>query len=175
MIRRRAAFSLTFSLTLASAGAMALALTSGLSGCGFALRRPPPMPFARIALRQFPPRSGVAEALSTALRGSCEIVDDPRKADVVLVAHQDRFTRTLVASSAAGQVREVQLRVLFHFHIETSQGRILAPRAEMMLSRDLTYNESAALAKELEEAQLVREMQADIALQLARRLASLSV
>jgi len=92
-----------------------------------------------------------------------------------LVAHEDRTTRTLVASSAAGQVRELQLRVFFHFHIETAQGRLLAPLSEMLLSRDMTYNESAALAKELEEAQLIAEMQNDVALQVMRRLASLTL
>ncbi len=146
-----------------------------LGGCGFQLRRPPPLPFRRIALQQFAPRSGVAAALTAALKGTCEVVQDPRAAEVVLVAHQDRTTRTLVASSAAGQVRELQLRVFFHFHIETAQGRLLAPLSEMLLSRDMTYNESAALAKELEEAQLIAEMQNDVALQVMRRLASLTL
>lgn len=132
------------------------------------------MPFRRIALRQFAPRSGVFEAIKTALRGQCEVVDDPAKADVVLVALLDRNTRTLVASSASGQVRELQLRVLFNFQMETPQGRVLAPMVEMVLSRDMTYNESTALAKEWEETQLVREMQTDIALQVLRRLSSLS-
>lgn len=154
----------------------ALGATGGLlTGCGFELRRAPPMPFRRLALKQFAPRSAVAAALTAALRGECEIVGDLRQADVVVVAQQDRFVRSLVASSAAGQVRELQLRVIFHFHIETAQGRVLVPLTEMMLSRDMTYNESTALAKELEEAQLIREMQNDIAAQLVRRLASLTL
>ena len=154
--------------TLSAAGGL-------LTGCGFQLRRAPPMPFRRLALKQFAPRSAVAAALSAALRGECEIVGDPRQAEVVVVAQQDRFVRSLVASSAAGQVRELQLRVIFHFHIETAQGRLLVPLTEMMLSRDMTYDESTALAKELEEAQLIRDMQNDIAAQLLRRLASLTL
>lgn len=163
--------ALALCATLAALGAAGGLLT----GCGFELRRAPPMPFRRLALKQFAPRSAVASALTATLRGECEIVGDPRQADVVVVAQQDRFVRSLVASSAAGQVRELQLRVIFHFHIETAQGRILVPLTEMMLSRDMTYNESTALAKELEEAQLVREMQNDIATQLLRRLASLTL
>jgi LPS-assembly lipoprotein len=42
-----------------------------------------------------------------------------------------------------------------------------------MQQRDISYNESAALAKETEEALLYRDMQSDIAQQIQRRLAAL--
>jgi LPS-assembly lipoprotein len=37
----------------------------------------------------------------------------------------------------------------------------------------MTYNETQALAKELEEAQLVRDMETDIARQVVRQLSTL--
>jgi LPS-assembly lipoprotein len=39
--------------------------------------------------------------------------------------------------------------------------------------RDMTYNETDALAKELEEGQLVRDMEADIARQVVLQLSTL--
>jgi hypothetical protein len=41
------------------------------------------------------------------------------------------------------------------------------------VARDLSYSETAALAKEHEEAELFREMQADVVLQVLRRLATI--
>lgn len=144
-----------------------------LAGCGFQLRRPPPMPFARIALQGFEPRSPLAEALRRALRDVAEVVAAPQQAQVVLVAMQDRTDRSIVASTATGQVRELQLRLQFGFRVVSPDGTTLAAPAQLVLARDMSFSETAALAKELEEAQQLREMRADIASQVLRRLASL--
>jgi LPS-assembly lipoprotein len=41
--------------------------------------------------------------------------------------------------------------------------------------RDISYNESYALAKETEEAQLYRDMQSDVVQQILRRLAAVKL
>jgi LPS-assembly lipoprotein len=43
------------------------------------------------------------------------------------------------------------------------------------VSRDLSYSETAALAKEFEEATLYGEMQSDVVAQVLRRLAAVNV
>jgi len=48
---------------------------------------------------------------------------------------------------------------------------LIAPD-ELLLKRDLSYTETAALAKELEEAELYREMQSDVVALVLRRLAA---
>ena len=58
---------------------------------------------------------------------------------------------------------------------QTGSGRELAAPAELMLVRDLSTNESQALAKQHEEAQMLRDMQADIVQQIMRRLAAVTV
>lgn len=153
--------------TLASAAALA-----SLAGCGFQLRRPQPMPFARIALQGFEARSPLAEALRRALRDVAQVVAQPQQAQVVLVAMEDLTQRSIVASTATGQVREIQLRIQFGFRVSTPEGTPLAAPAQLVLARDMSYSETAALAKELEEAQQLREMRADIVGQVLRRLAS---
>ena len=57
------------------------------------------------------------------------------------------------------------------FRLATPGGRELIPATELLLSRDMSYSETLALAKEYEEAQLLRVMQSDIVAQLMRRLA----
>ncbi len=69
-------------------------------------------------------------------------------------------------------MREVQLRVHFEFRLSAPGGRDLLPAATLALSRDMSYSETFALAKEQEEAALYRSMQSDIVAQVLRRLAA---
>ena len=91
---------------------------------------------------------------------------------MVLEALADARERSVVASTAAGQVRELQLRARLNFRLRTPAGKELIPATEILLSRDMSYSETVALAKEQEEAQLFRAMQSDIVAQVMRRLAA---
>ena len=148
---------------------------AALSGCGFGLRRPPRLSFAGIALTGFAERSPLAEELRRQLGQQVQVLAAPDKADVVLQAIDDLREKSVVASTAAAQIREFQLRLRFNFRAVTPAGRELIPRAELLLSRDLSYSEVQALAKEQEEADLYREMQADVVQQVLRRLAAVHV
>lgn len=154
-------------LALATAGGLGAALV----GCGFELRQTPPLPFSRIALMGFGARSPLAEELRQRLAAAAQVVPAPGQAEVVLHALIDKRERSVVASTAAGQVRELQLRVRFEFRLTSPGGRELIPPTELMLSRDMSYSESFALAKAQEEAELVAAMQTDIVQQVLRRLA----
>jgi LPS-assembly lipoprotein len=142
-----------------------------LAACGFQLRGSTELPFSRIALEGFAARSPLADELRRTLSQSAEIVATPAQAQVVLHALTDRRERSVVASTTAGQVRELQLRVRLEFRLTTPGGRELIPTTELLMTRDMSYSETVALAKEYEEAQLVRSMQTDIVGQLMRRLA----
>lgn len=148
----------------------------GLSACGFALRKAPNYAFKTIY-------SGAAETstLGTELNrnleasGTVKVIRDPRliaQADVILDVLLDQREKTVVGINAAGQVREFQLRTRFRFQLRTLKGKLLIPPAEIVLQRDISFNESAVLAKETEEALLYRDMQSDIVQQILRRLAA---
>ena len=154
---------------------LALAGASVLAGCGFRLRQPARVSFASIALVGFAPRSPLAEELKRQLLQQVKVLDAPDKAEVILQALDDVREKSVVASTAAAQVRDMQLRLKFNFRAQTPSGRELIPRAELLLSRDLSYSEVAALAKEQEEGELYREMQADVVAQVLRRLAAIVV
>ena len=157
-------------LALAGVGA---SLTLG--ACGFDLRQPARVSFGSIALVGFARRSPLADELKRQLQKQVPVLDAPDKADVVLQALDDVREKSVVASTAVAQVRELQLRLRFNFRARTPGGRELIARAELLVSRDLSYSETAALAKEHEEAELYREMQTDIVAQVLRRLASVTV
>lgn len=154
---------------------LALPAAALLGGCGFQLRRLPELQFQSIALLGFAPRSPMADALREQLRLQVRVLEAPERAQVVLRALEDQRERSVVASTSAAQVRELQLRLKLSFRADTPAGRELIPSSELLLQRDMSYSETAALAKEFEEAELFREMQADLVGQVLRRLAAVKV
>ena len=145
-----------------------------LAGCGFELRRAPALKFRTIQLANFKPRSPLADELRANINASTTtlVVEGLAQAQVVLEAIEDAREKVVVASGAVGQVTEFQLRAHFTFRLRGVSGRELIPPTEIRQNRDLSYTESAALAKEQEEAFLYRAMQSDIVAQVMRRLAS---
>ena len=149
-----------------------------LSSCGFALRQTPALPFQKIALTGFAARSPLADELRRALAEQVRVVDSVESvngADIVLNALLDRRERSLVAATTTAQTRELQLRLRFEYVLATPGGRPLSPTIEMLLSRDMSTNETFALAKAQEEAQLFAAMQTDVVQQVLRRLAQVRV
>ena len=148
----------------------------GLSACGFALRKAPNFAFKTL----FSPLAE-SSALGVELKrllesdGKVVVVTDMRQineADVVLDVLAEQREKTVVGLNAAGQVREFQLRIRFKFKLRTPQGKELIPETEILQQRDISFNESAVLAKESEEGLLYRDMQSDIVQQIMRRLAA---
>lgn len=153
---------------------VAAASGTALAGCGFQLRRPPELRFRTIALTGFRAHSPLADELRMNLSASptTVVVEVPSQAQVVLEALSDARERSVVAMTATGQVRELQIRTRLHFRLHTPAGKELIAPTELVLSRDISYSENLALAKEQEEALLYRTMQSDIVGQVLRRLAA---
>ncbi len=169
-MRRRLMLQRSAALVGAGLGAGA-----GLGGCGFTLRAAPSMPFRSIALVDFAPGSTVERALRTQLLQVVTVSPQPARADVVLQALRDTRERAVVASTAAGQVREIQLRTRLMWRTSTPQGKELSKPFELLLTRDMSYQETAALAKEQEAEALFVAMDEDIAMQVLRQLARLTL
>ena len=72
----------------------------------------------------------------------------------------------MVGVNATGQVREFQLRTRFRFQLRTLKGKLLIVPTEILLQRDISFNESAVLAKETEEQLLYRDMLQEMRLAL---------
>ncbi|MEO7009643.1 MAG: LPS assembly lipoprotein LptE [Caldimonas sp.] len=138
------------------------------------MRRAPELRFRTVQLVGFGPRSPLAAELRASIDASTttHVVDSAAQAQVVLEALSDAREKSVVASTGVGQVTEFQLRARFKFRLSSIGGKELIVPTEIMQSRDLSYTESAALAKELEEASLYRAMQSDIVAQVLRRLAA---
>lgn len=156
----------------------AVATALSLAGCGFVLRKAPDFSFTTLFSAL-----GESSALGVELKrnleasGKVKVISDLTqiaKADVVLDVISEQRERSVVGLNAAGQVREFQLRIRFKFRLRTPGGREIIPETEILQQRDISFNESAVLSKEPEEALLYRDMQRDIVQQLMRRLATVS-
>ena len=161
-----------FCLTL-----LAASLPLGMVGCGFALRGTPKFAFKSL-FSPFAESSLLGTELKRSLEagGNMRVITEARQisqADVILEVLQEEREKTVVAVNASGQVREFQLRIRFQFKLSSAKGNELIPLTEIVQRRDISFNESAVLAKESEEGVLYREMQSDIIQQIMRRLASL--
>jgi LPS-assembly lipoprotein len=157
-----------FLLVLTAAGA-----TLGLAGCGFELRQAPVFAFKTLSLEG---NSALINRLRRDLRatGTVTLVpkEDASTADAVLEIQGEDRDRFVVSTNSAGLLREVQLQLRVRFRLRTPGGKELLGTTSVSQTRDLSFNETNALAKEDEAALLYRDMQADIAQQLMRRLAA---
>lgn len=153
-----------------------LAASTALAGCGFALRKAPDFAFNTLfsPLAEGSPL-GVELRRSLQSTGKVRVISDARlinEAQVVLEVLGDQRERVVLSLNASGQVREFQLRLRFRFRLRTLAGKELIPDSEILQQRDISFNESAVLAKEAEEALLYRDMQNDVVQQILRRLAA---
>ena len=142
-----------------------------LSGCGFELRKEPELHFKTVALTGFVPNSQLAAELRRQLtRSGVQVLEDLGRAEVVIEAQRDQREKVVVVSTSAGQVREYELRLHLDYLLRRPDGELLLPKVELMLTREMTFTETQALAKEQEEASLYRSMQSDVVHQVLRRL-----
>ena len=162
-------------------------LAGVVTGCGFKLRGS--MSFAFDSISVNPATGGlVAAELRRALASNVRLVGGNEQtsgevgrtgaipnssAQVVLDIVSEQREKTVVGVNAAGQVREFQLRIRVKFKLRSAQDKELIEETEVLQQRDISFNESAVLAKETEEALLYRDMQTDIVQQLMRRLAAI--
>ncbi|MBE0474595.1 LPS assembly lipoprotein LptE [Rhodoferax sp.] len=153
---------------LAAAGA-------GLSGCGFRLRGSQAFSFRRIAILP-QPGGAIAQELRASFGPGVRVLgaeDELKTAQLVLTLTDERREKSVVGVNVSGQVREFQLRLRVRLSLRTASGKEISVDDDIVQRRDISYNESAALAKEAEEALLYREMQTDVVQQILRRLATI--
>jgi len=155
-----------------AAATLALAGAATLAACGFHRRIAQPLNYERIALSGFADRSTMADEIRRALPSTAHIVGNVLESQVVIEAIEDTQKTTVEASTAFGQVRELELHVKLRYRVLDPSGTELLPLADVERFRDMTYDEKDALAKDTELKALYRDMQSDMAYQLIRVLSA---
>ncbi|MBK7461892.1 MAG: hypothetical protein IPJ50_03495 [Betaproteobacteria bacterium] len=152
---------------------LAAILAAVLTGCGFQLRGTLSgnLPYKTMMIA-LPDTSEVRVWLERYINaaGSTEIIDDPKLADATFQQLSDSRIKTILSVNAQGRVREYRLQLNYRFRVVNAKGQILVPPNDVSLSRDITFDDSNVLAKDLEEGLLWRDMNNDLVNQIMRRL-----
>jgi LPS-assembly lipoprotein len=152
-----------------------MVLVALLAGCGFQLRGTQDVPFRTLYIPGA--SAGIALDLKRNIEAGTDatVVADPKQADAILELSNERREKIILSLSGTGRVREFRLRYSVDFRVHDGKGNVYVPSSTVLLSRDVTFNDSEILAKEAEEQLLFRDMQADMVQQLLRRLAAARV
>lgn len=148
-------------------------LTLTLSACGFQLRGSYTLPWETIYIG-IPASAEIHAQIRRSIEASTKtrVVDDPKEAQAVLAVLRNDQTKNILSLSGVGRVREFQLVRTFSYRIQDASGVELQPQSQIVLQREMTFDDTRILAKEQEEQMIWREMQVDLVQQLLRRLAA---
>lgn len=148
-----------------------------LSACGFQLRgaSQASIPFKSVYIG-VPETSQLGVELKRNLRAvDTKVATDAKTADAILELLSESRDKVVSSLNTQGRIREYSLYYKMRFRVLGQGGKELLAPTEITLKRDVSYNESQAIAKEKEEELLYRDMQSDIVQQIMRRLAALPV
>ena len=148
-------------------------LTLLLAACGFQLRGAYNLPYESLFI-SLPEASVLGAGLKRQIRagGGTRLVDTMEEAQGTFLQVSELRERQILSLSSAGRVREVRLRFRYAYRVVDAKGRDLVPTTGVELTRDISYDDSAVLAKEQEEQLLWRDMENDLVQQLLRRLSA---
>jgi len=154
--------------------ALLLALPFALAACGFQLRGTAEVPFSTIYVPTVAGGIGLELKRNIQAGTNAKVVDDPKKAEAVMEFTEESRTKDILSLTGTGRVREFQLRYRVGFRVHDGKGRDFLPTSTVLLTRDISFNDSDVLAKETEEGLLYRDMQSDMVQQILRRLSAVS-
>jgi LPS-assembly lipoprotein len=161
--------------TLALAGRLAaLCAAALLAACGFHLRGAVELPFPSLYV-DVSESLQVGHELTRALRASdVRLTDNRKEAAATLSILNELRERQILSLGGQGRVREYELRYRLAYQVTNAKG-VITPPTEIVLKRDISFNDTDVLAKESEESLLYRDMQLDAVQQLLRRLQATKV
>lgn len=140
-----------------------------ISGCGFQLRGNAQLPF--VAAYVEASGSELARVLRQTLSAQGKLTERTEGAPVIVRLDGERRDKSILSLSASGKVREYRLEMRVTMSARDGAGKELIAPGEIILTRDMAYDDQQTLAKELEESELYRSMERDALTQILRRLA----
>lgn len=144
-----------------------------LAACGFQLRGSYSLPWETLYLG-LPETDAMHAMIKRNIEAATQtrIVGDPKEAQASLVILRNDQAKNILSLSGTGLVREFQLVRNFVYRIQDASGKELVPASQIVLQREMTFDDARLFAKEAEEQMILREMQTDLVQQLLRRLAA---
>ena len=156
---------------------LALTLTMSVltAGCGFQLRGQADIPYTSLYVDGNPGSPVVSNLQRIISAGGHKdrLAKSSDTAERTIQIMSDTSNKIILSLSGAGRVREYQLQYRVKYRLLAPKGAEILRPTQIVLSRDMSYNDTLALAKADEEQLLYRDMQNDAAQQILRRIALL--
>lgn len=112
-------------------------------------------------------------ALRETLRASgARLATDKRDATAIVRIHQDQSGQRVLAVSARNTPEEYQVFYVVEYSVSNHTGELIEPQ-RIELTREYSYDVTAVLAKEKEQAILREALARDLAALVTRRLSAL--
>ena len=144
-----------------------------ISACGFQLRGVAKLPFETMYV-EASDTSPVGNDLRRALKSNVRLTNSAAEAQAVVQLLGETREKIILSLSGGGRVREYQLRMRVSFRVYGPNNKELLVPTELVLLRDLSYDDTQILAKESEEALLFRDIQNDAVQQIMRRVSAIN-
>jgi LPS-assembly lipoprotein len=144
----------------------------GLSACGFQLRGHAELPavMQRIYLQSDASTFLLRHLRQSLVKSGSQLVDDVSDATAILVVDKEEQGRGVLSVSDTARVREYESRYSVSFSVSSVAGDEIVPRQTIEQRRDYSFNENVVLAKEREEASLIRDMQIEAVQGMLRKI-----
>ena len=150
-----------------------LMLTLQLAACGFHLRGQSAfaLPFQTLYIQSSNDYSPFIGELKRAVQAAgVQLAASPDNAQMTLNVVSESTGKQILSLSSAGRVREFQLRYSISFRAYDAMQQDWLSAEDIILLRNLSYDDAQVLAKEQEEALLYQDMRSDAVQQMLRRL-----
>lgn len=150
-------------------------MLSATAGCGFHLRGQEPLPaiFATPYVDANDHYTPLYAALDERLRAAgAKPAANAVDSSAVIRLHVDDTGRDLLSVTADNKPGEYEVYYAAEFSVSNGATELLS-RKQVKVTREYGYDESAVLAKEIEEETLRKALAEEIADQIMRRLAAL--
>ncbi len=142
-----------------------------ITACGFHLRGQATLPFETLYVNASNDSSFAAELKRALLAGTnARLSDNPKDAEAIFQLVNENREKQILSVNTGGTVAEYELRLHVSFRLYDNKGRNWISQTEIVLKRDVSYNDTNVLAKDYEEAQLYKDMQSDAVQQVVQRM-----
>jgi LPS-assembly lipoprotein len=150
------------------------ALALVLTACGFHLRGNIPLPDGIKNMFVEAPQGSFKDTLEDVITNAGGNIQSARSGgDVVLVVQQAKSDRTIGTLDERGKVNSYNLILTVKYVLNDRQGKQLRT-ATLQESRRYNFNPEQVIESESEEADLLANMEQDIALRVVRQLSTVT-
>ena len=165
----RADYKIVFLSVLSRA--LGLICVLSLSACGFTLKAASaPLPFKIVQLQSQANSYIAADVSARLLAKGLQLSTDPKASVPKIALLNEARERAVLSTSAAGGVRQFQLVHRVTVQVYDSAARTWLAPVVYTQTRNLDYNPSQVLAKDLEEQALYKDMQQELVASVIRRV-----